>query len=48
MRGCAVAVIDIGRFTLLNDNQGHVSGDSVLGIVGKTLALVAGGGADVS
>ena len=45
--GCGVLVIDIDRFKLLNDNHGHVFGDSVLSIVGKTLANVAGDGADV-
>ena len=45
--GCGVLVIDIDRFKMLNDNHGHAFGDSVLAIVGKTLANAAGGGADV-
>lgn len=46
--GCAVVVIDIDRFKVLNDNHGHVFGDRVLVTVGKTLAHVAGGNADVT
>jgi len=45
---CAVVAIDIDRFKLLNDNHGHVFGDSVLSTVAKTLAHVAGGDADVT
>jgi diguanylate cyclase (GGDEF)-like protein len=33
----AVLVIDVDRFKLYNDNYGHISGDSVLRVVGRTL-----------
>jgi diguanylate cyclase (GGDEF)-like protein/PAS domain S-box-containing protein len=46
--GCGVLVVDIDRFKLLNDNHGHMFGDSVLATVGTTLAVAAGRDADVS
>jgi diguanylate cyclase (GGDEF)-like protein len=34
----ALLVIDIDRFKLYNDNYGHIEGDTVLRVVGRTLA----------
>lgn len=45
---CGVVVLDIDHFKLLNDNHGHVFGDTVLATVAKTLAHVAGDDADVT
>ncbi|HEY5959854.1 MAG TPA: diguanylate cyclase, partial [Polyangiaceae bacterium] len=34
----ALLVVDVDRFKLYNDDHGHISGDAVLRVVGKTMA----------
>lgn len=34
----AIVVVDVDRFKSYNDNYGHISGDAVLRVVGRTLA----------
>ena len=43
-RACAMLVVNVDRFKLLNDSYGHAAGDSLLKLIGERLSQTVRGG----